>query len=104
MWGRPPGRPLPLARPPARPPPLLSIPDANPLAGPCLHGQEQKRQFYIDAEKEAGEGLLMRMQELILHTVKRSSVASFASRGEFVDQAELEKRYKDHNLLPPPAP
>lgn len=57
--------------------------------------EEDKRMFYQECENACGQDLLMRMQEVILQSTKKTSLAQFTTTGVFLDLQDLEKKYKD---------
>lgn len=57
--------------------------------------EEDKRAFYQECESKCGQELLMRMQETILHSTKKTSLAQFTTTGVFLDMEDLERKYKD---------
>lgn len=56
--------------------------------------KEDKQKFYKDCRDECGDNLLVRMQECIMHSTTRTSMAQFATTGTFLDLDDLTAKYK----------
>jgi len=71
----------------------------------CKHGDlaedwsslsdQSKREFYQQCQDQAGEMLLLRMQETIVDCTRKSSSVTFEGTGKFIDEEDLDKKYKD---------
>ena len=54
-----------------------------------------KRKFMQDAQDKCGEELLMRMQESITHSTRKSTSVQFKGTGNFLDKQDLQEKYKN---------
>ena len=55
--------------------------------------EEEKRQFYVDAEDKCGNELLLKMQETITHSTMKRSTVKFTGTGDFMDEIDLDIKY-----------
>ena len=55
--------------------------------------EEEKRQFYVDAEDKCGHELLLKMQETITHSTMKRSTVKFTGTGDFMDEIDLDNKY-----------
>ena len=57
--------------------------------------ENEKKEFYKKYQEQAGPDLLTRLQETVTESKKTSSAVSFEGTGDFLDEIDLEEKYKN---------